>query len=284
MTAKNERGSRSRQGWVPNQHGAWAMVVVPYWIGALQGEDYVFLTLLVFAVWFVGYFAFFSASQYFLSKGRRGLKPTLVYTTITALLGLTAAFIRPWLLAWAVPFVPLAALALERTVHHAGRSLVARSATILAAGMMTLVGYACATGVQTISNLFSNGHIDTGVATNENASLTGWPWVFLLSIILTTYFWLSVPYVKSLVRNRGSIPMVAPSIGTHVLASIGVSVAVFHTWLHPINAFIWWIFLAGKSAFAPWYSAHTGKRIRPKVIGYSEVGIFILVIIALLVS
>lgn len=260
------------------------MVILPFWIGALQGEWDLHIAFLVFAVWFFGYFTFFACSLWLKSKGRRGRAPALTYGAITALAGLVAVIARPWLLAWAVPFVPLTALALDRTVHHAERSLIARSATILAAGMMTLVGYACTTGVQTIAGLFKTGQIGPQSATNEAESLTGWPWVFFMACVLTVYFWLSVPYVKSLVRNRGSLAMTAFSISSHVIACIGITVAVYNTWLHPVNALIWWIFLAGKSVAAPAYCAITGKRIRPKVIGYTEVAISLAVIVSLLIS
>ncbi|MBK5250875.1 MAG: YwiC-like family protein, partial [Actinomycetales bacterium] len=31
------RRRRRGPGWVPNQHGAWAMLIVPFAVGALEG-------------------------------------------------------------------------------------------------------------------------------------------------------------------------------------------------------------------------------------------------------
>ncbi|MPV88001.1 hypothetical protein GB882_04925, partial [Georgenia ruanii] len=53
------RRRRRRAGWVPDQHGAWAMIAVPALVGvALSGPAWVHVPLL--GLWWVGYLAFFA--------------------------------------------------------------------------------------------------------------------------------------------------------------------------------------------------------------------------------
>jgi hypothetical protein len=65
--------------WVPNQHGAWAMLAGPLLVGILAGgAAWVHLPLTV--LWFLGYFAFFAAARWLKSRRRRRyLGPVVVY-------------------------------------------------------------------------------------------------------------------------------------------------------------------------------------------------------------
>lgn len=76
-------------GWVPQQHGAWAMLVVPYLLGAIGlvrsggtgPREWVVLPLL-FVTWMIGYFAFNAATLWLKARPRRRpafVRPILTY-------------------------------------------------------------------------------------------------------------------------------------------------------------------------------------------------------------
>src|SRR5690606_29814185 len=68
---------RRPPGWVPNQHGAWAMLVLPVAVGALRaGPRWDHLHLLV--AWLVAYLAFFAAGTWLRSRRRARYRPALV--------------------------------------------------------------------------------------------------------------------------------------------------------------------------------------------------------------
>ena len=65
------RRTRRRRppGWVPNQHGAWAMLAAPLLVGTMAtGPRWPHLLLTAF--WFAGYFAFFATTLWLKSRRR----------------------------------------------------------------------------------------------------------------------------------------------------------------------------------------------------------------------
>src|ERR1019366_9068822 len=93
-------------GWVPNQHGAWAMLIVPFAVGALDtGPSWRHLPLLF--AWLAGYFAFFAAGLWLRSRGKRRYWPPVpAYGVLTVVLGLVVIAVEPDVLHWAVVFLP----------------------------------------------------------------------------------------------------------------------------------------------------------------------------------
>src|SRR5664279_1310028 len=126
-------------GWVPNQHGAWAMLIVPFAVGALDaGPSWRHLPLLF--AWLVGYFAFFAAGLWLRSRGkRRYWPPVRTYGVLTVVLGLVVIVVQPDVLHWAIVFLPLLAFSLWCSWRRADRSLLNDGVTVLAACLMTVV-------------------------------------------------------------------------------------------------------------------------------------------------
>ena len=58
---------RNTRLWVPQYHGAWAMVTIPPLVGVIEG-GFRLIEVLVFALWFVGYFLFYSATVWLKSR------------------------------------------------------------------------------------------------------------------------------------------------------------------------------------------------------------------------
>ena len=64
---RRTRRRRRSPGWVPNQHGAWAMLATPLVVGALASGPEP-LHLLLGAFWFAGYLAIFATGLWLRSR------------------------------------------------------------------------------------------------------------------------------------------------------------------------------------------------------------------------
>ena len=98
-TPRAARSRRGAQGWVPNQHGAWAMVLVPWLLGfatVVRDGGHPAPGLVLLACWLAGYFLFFAASQWLRSRFKpRYLPAVRAYAVVTAILGLGVLALRP---------------------------------------------------------------------------------------------------------------------------------------------------------------------------------------------
>lgn len=154
--SRRSEGQRTRPrsrgpGWMPNQHGAWAMLIVPFAVGALDaGPSWRHVPLLF--TWLAGYFAFFAAGLWLRSRGkRRYWPPVRTYAVLTIVLGLGVVAVEPDMLRWAVIFLPLLGFSLWCSWHRVDRSLPNDAVTVLAACLMTVV----AAGLGSVSGNFS---------------------------------------------------------------------------------------------------------------------------------
>ena len=94
------------------------------------------------------------------------------------------------------------------------------------------------------------------------------------------YFWAAVPYVKTLVRERGSRGYLAFSLTLHAILAGCAWVSFAVNWCTVFVPIMWTILLIRAAAMPAW-SAKTGKRIKPSIIGRSELVLMILVVLAL---
>lgn len=192
-------GRRRRSpGWVPNQHGAWAMLATPLLVGALAAGP-VWAHLPLAAFWFAGYLAFF-ATGLWLRSGRRAryLPPVRAYAVLAAVLGALVLVLRPDLLRWAPLFVLPLGVGLAAAAARRDRSLPSGLATTVGSSLMTLVAY------------------DTGGGED-------WTRAWLLAAVLAAYFAGTVFYVKTVIRERGERAWYRLSVGYHLLATVAVA-------------------------------------------------------------
>ncbi|WOP19944.1 YwiC-like family protein [Raineyella sp. LH-20] len=228
-TAPSTRTRRHRTGgWVPNQHGAWAMVVIPWSLGTWQrfrdGEGAAY-ALLLGLFWVVGYFAFHATSLWLKSRRQhRYLRPTVTYAAAAAVLGVATWWSAgPALIGWAVPFVPVLAVALLLAARRRERALIGGLLTVAAASLVVLV-----------ARFASPLEVVDGWGTPTVGRAVG------LALICLGYFGGTVFFVKSMIRERGNAGFLALSVGWHVAAT---AVAVLATLL--AHAAPWWAVFFG---------------------------------------
>lgn len=237
---------RPGPGWVPKQHGAWAMLVVPVLVGAvLGGAQWVHLLLL--AAWLAGYLFFQAAGTWLRSRRRaRYRPPVLAYGAATVALGVPLLVLRPALVRWAPLFAVLLALSLAASVRRADRSWWNDAVTVLAAAAMTPVAAGLGAGVP---------------------ARVWWAGAALLAYLGGT-----VPYVKTMIRERGNRRVLAFSVAYHVVTALAGA------WVHPLWGVVGML-LAVRALVVPlrW------PRASVRAVGLGEVAATLVVTAAVLV-
>lgn len=275
--AKQERIRRQpgRKAWVPNQHGAWAMLVMPAIVGWVVG-GFSWKNLLLVPAWLGAYLTYWAWSQWLRTRSPRRRKllipPLVVYTGFTAVLGLITILLAPYLLQWAVVFLPLFLVAGWEVWRGRERSLLSGLSTTAAASLMAAVTYQLAVGG-------AGGFLGTGAGAealrgaSPNGALTGWPWMWLVTASVVAYFCLSVPYIKLMIRERFNTRLLAWTVAVHaVCAAVAVWLATggYLGWGHAIL----WVVLAVRSWWMPrkqWRLVReTHKPLRPGTMGVVE--------------
>ncbi|MEV7973902.1 YwiC-like family protein [Cellulomonas sp. NPDC089187] len=254
-SSADRRPARARRriprGWVPDQHGAWAMLATPPLVGAIVGGAS-WWHLLLAAAWLSAYCTFYAAGQWLRSgRKRRYLPPLLGHGAVLLVLGGALLIARPGLLHWAPAYAVLLAVSLVCSARRADRSWLNDIVTVLAACLMTPV----AAGL---------GHDDWA------GSRSAW----IAAGLLAAYFLGTVPYVKTMIRERGNVTVYRVSLGYHVVLLLA---ALEAAWV-PRTAWQTWLLvpvavgLLLRAGLMP-----RRGRVRPAVVGAGEVVATVLV-------
>lgn len=241
-TVQRRRGRRLPKGWVPDQHGAWAMLAAPPLVGALVGRPSWWHLLLAVA-WLSAYCTYFATARW-LRSGRKARYRAPVLGHGAALLVLGGALLagQPGLLRWAPVYAVLLAVSLVCSARRRDRSWLNDTVTVLAACLMTAVA--------------------AGLGRPEWA---GDARAWTAAGLLFAYFLGTVPYVKTMIRDRGKAGTYRISVGYHALllvAALGAAWAVSRCWwLVPVA-----LALLLRAVLLP-----RAGRLRPAVVGAGEV-------------
>ena len=242
-------------GWLPNQHGAWAMLVVPFAAGAIlcwREDRLPAYVAPMFATWVLGYFAFHAASGALKAPASRRARwfPAL---TVYGLASLAAGLITlvetgPAALWWLAVFAGPLAVALWLASRRNERALTGGLLTVLLASLMVLV-------VRFPDPSTMLGDPDFSSAAIVAAAMFG-------------YFGGTVLHVKAMIRKRGQLAWRNASVAWHTgwtIAAAGVTIAgVLHRW--------WPVFFLVTTARA-WLLPVIAERrpVRPLVLGIVEI-------------
>lgn len=293
------------QGWIPDQHGAWAMALVPVIVGAVIGGFTPFHLLLIIA-WMLAFLAFhvFTVSTKAVRKERyRPAQRT--WMSLAALCGTCVLLCDPLLISWAPLFLPLATISVIETLRGHERSLLSRVVTISASCLMLPVAFGSGRvatalphawphlSLPSMYSAFQGGDLTWAGLVGQWTHSVGWDsalsawnplWVrmWVLAAVCTAYFLGTVPYVRSLIRGRREIRWVALALLWHVAAGVGMVWACVHgflTWVFlPL-----WVALLIRAGLLPWWQRHRGN-VRPAIIGMIETLASLAVTVMLCVS
>jgi hypothetical protein len=260
--ARPRRRPRRPAGWLPRQHGAWAMLTVPLVAGAwLAGPAPVHLLLAAF--WLTGYLAYHAAGRWSRAVRRdRERAPVLTYGSASLVLGLSMVVAAPHLVWWVPAFVPLLTVSLWWIARGAERSLRNDVVTVVAAGLMTPVAFDAAAG--------------PAAALSE-------PAVWTVSGLVTGYFLGTVLYVKTMIRERGRRPYLLASLGYHLVGLAGVT-GLVAVGAADLAVVVVWVALLGRAVAGPAVNARRTAPLRPVVVGVGEIALSIAVLVTALAA
>lgn len=230
---------------MPNQHGAWAFVIVPVLVSAALTEPRL-LHLVLLAGWVSAYCASFFAGRAVKVRSRPGAWRH--YLPQLACYGLVAALCAsrvPWELprvVWVAPALIIAfAVNLGSIAGRRERAWLNDVAGIVASLAAGSAGY-----------LIGGG---------------SWRDAVTPSTILLLYFIGTVFYVKTMIRERGRTTVLRASVVWHVM-SLGTAI-----WLAPPTAPVFALALV-RAAVIP------GRSASPKQVGLGETFITLLLVIS----
>lgn len=234
-------------GWVPKQHGAWAMIVVPYLAGLVMARDARPLgpgDVTLGLTWLLGYFAYNAATLTLKAPASRRARYTpalLVYGAATTLMGLgTLAILGPALLWWVPLYAVLVSWALWLAASRRERSLGSGVLTVVAScGLMAV--------------LQPWGADDP----------TRWRDVAMM-VALTAYFVGTVLHVKALIRERNDPASAVRSQAYHGALALVMIAAVGAGWLG-----WWWLTWAAALVARSFWMPRAPRR--PAQIGVMEI-------------
>lgn len=239
---RQRRAARRWRRYLPPQHGAWAMLVVPYLVGVLwAGPSWPQLPLLV--AWLGGYLL--SYYLFLAVKTRRPSRVTaqvLVYSAVTVPAALLVVALRPELLAFAPVYAILLTINAWYAWRRSERALLNNLASVVQGCLMVPVAATAA------------GLAPTAVLA---------PFVLVL-----LYFAGTVLFVKSTIRGRGDPRYLGGSIAYHAVAGVA---AVAIAW--PLAVPFGWFLL--RAAWLP------HRRLTPKQIGMIEIANCAVLVVAI---
>ncbi|MFE9689627.1 YwiC-like family protein [Micromonospora sp. NPDC005806] len=221
-----------RRRFIPPQHGAWAMLVVPYLAG-LVAAGYRWPDAPLLGAWIAGYLLSYYAFQAVKSRRVQRYRTQLVlYAAVAAPLALLVVVARPGVLVYAPGYAALFAVNTWYAARRQERAFVNDLASVLQSCLMVFVVAAVA---------------DVPPAA-----------VFGMFVLCVAYFVGTVCYVKTIIRERGNPTYLRLSVGYHVLA---LAVAAWFG-LMPAALFAW---LLARAALLP------GRGWTPKRTGVVEI-------------
>lgn len=184
------------------------MVAIPFLTGGF-GNGWTWQHGVLAFLWLSGYFCF-AAFDLWMSERRKNYSkarlPFFIWFTATVIAGLWILSLAPQLLCWLVLFAPVAFISLQQTIVRNARSLLARSSEVIAAGLMCAVAWH-------LSVLAENQKLGWSASLNplNFSDFNFADWINSIpsaaietTVFITAYFWSTIPFVKSLMRERNS--------------------------------------------------------------------------------
>ncbi|MEH1016889.1 YwiC-like family protein [Micromonospora sp. CPCC 206060] len=242
--AARPRATRGRlRRYLPPQHGAWAMLLLPYLAAlAVTGVRWPHLPLL--GAWLAGYlFSYYALQAVKVRRPARVRPQLLLYGPVTVACAVPVLAAEPELFAFAPAYAVLLAGNAWYAWRRRERALVNDLLSVLQSCLLVFV-------VAMIAE------VPSGAVTE----------VFLAVLAYLTG---TVLYVKTMIRERASLAYRRTSVAYHLLALV---VAVL--WLGPALSGVFVAMLVRAAVFP-------GRRLTPKQVGLVEIGLSVLLLVVI---
>ena len=224
--------------WIPNQHGAWVMVLCPPFSGLLAG-GFSWTGLWLCLVWLVCYLVSYTVGRWLVSRrAKRFFRPAATYSIIALVLGIPLVILQPHLLWWSPVYLVVLAAHLWAAHSRNQRSLWANGSAVIGSGLTAL--------------------LTASLGTTSTSLLPAVGVVVAIAYILQEFG--VVLFVKTMFRERDSKLYLTVSLLWHIgLCGLGF----WTSWPTGVSS----LFLLARSAVLPAYA----KRLTPLQIGLFEI-------------
>ncbi|MCL2470332.1 MAG: YwiC-like family protein [Propionibacteriaceae bacterium] len=244
------------RNWIPRQHGVWAMMLAPGIAGGfLAGFRWQHAVLIV--AWVSAYLAFMAIRGWLRPRHRRQfVVPALTYAGISLVSVIGLLVWRLALLWWAVPLAVLLGASLVLISTGRERTVINDALLIGSSCLMTVVGATCQ-GLH-------------GMDPSSFLRIVGIPHAWLAAAVLAVYFWGTIFYVKTMIRERGKAGWYATSVVYHLV--LVVAAFLLNGWIGAVS-----VIVAVRAILVP----RLWPRAKPAFIGVGEIGISTVLTVAL---
>lgn len=240
----SRRTLSGRHRWLPPQHGAWAMLLLPY-IAAVSVTGPAWPHLPLLGAWLAGYlFSYYALLAVKTGRADRVGPQLLTYGGVAVLFATVVLAVRPALLGYAPVFALLVTVNVWYARRRQERSLV-NDLALVAQSVIVVFMVATVAGVAPAAL--------TGVAGAVGAYLVG-----------------TVLFVKTMIRERGNAAYRRASLAYHLMALIAAA-----AWWGPVAAVVFALLLLRATALA-------GRSLPPARIGMIELAATVLILVAVL--
>lgn len=255
-TKRNNAAYLTHNGWLPNYHGAWAMISIPPLLGIVFTHARP-VHIAFLGTWWIGYFCFFALLMYIKSQfARRYIPALLTYGTLTAICGVVVLVLAPYALLWVIPFLPLITIAVEEAYCRRERSVLSGFVTVLAASLALPV---------------AAGFGMAAPGTGQWQDILSIPWsIWVCTVFVFLYFAGTVFYVKTNIRERGNSKYLLVSLAWHGIALVCACIVAFLYGGWWITHALLWLVLTVRAWIVP-YRAQRGKPLTIMALGMGEV-------------
>lgn len=254
------------------------MLITPAVLGVIAGTvdwvrtggpafDALALVAIVIA-WLFGYGAFFAfglaAKARTPERRAQYTAPIKVYGAVCAAALLIVLLVRPQTMWWALPYLPLIGVALAETLRGRSRSMLSGVSTTVASALLVPV------------------LADVGGADLDWSSAPVIAFNFL-----AIYFSGTIPFVKTMIRERGDREFLRLSVAIHVgsIVLMGFVLWAAQVSALPAAAMLMVLIIAlVRAVWFPFSVVHGGKKWTAKQIGMAEVFVLLLAAAAVLVA
>ena len=278
------RGARLKV-WVPKQYGAWAMMLAPIVGGSIRaGFTWRHAVLLV--TWIAAYLGYMAVRGWFRSRRRAcsslrsstpslgsGVRassysarpasayipPVLTFAVVTLAGVVTLLVWRPALVWWGVPLAVLTGASALLVATGRERTVANDALLMAASGLMAVVAA-------------TMGELGTGPGWAGFAAGAFVPSAWLVGLIFTVYFWGTIFYVKTMIRERGKPEWYVASVAYHTLAGVAAIVAGIPLGIVGVVA-------AARAAVVP----RAWPKAKPQWIGVGEIVLTIALLVVVCV-
>ncbi|RRJ64694.1 hypothetical protein EHV15_18530 [Paenibacillus oralis] len=225
--------------YIPNQHGAWAMLIIPFLFG-MAASTPGWIHALLFVCWLLIYLLMFPLLQWVRTgKGDRYRKPALLYGALLVPAGTALVLLRPDVIIMALWFLPLFAVNVYYARQKRERALVNDIVAIVQFSIMVFLSF------------------ELGGGTDYRLAVK----LFLIS---TGYFVGTAFYVKTIIRERNNPRYYWYSVGYHLI------LILLTAWLLPLPLLLPALLLLARAAWCP-RTGMTAKQTGIMEIVYSVI-------------